>query len=384
MIINMYIKKLNNKIIMIPIKYPMTEYEVRILFNIGSNIEQAIESGYIHLFEHIVILEDMMDYLSDSVYFAEGYTDLDHMQIKFSCQNNEEIIGLLNYICKITEQIEIPNRIIKKAQEIVLTEMKKNKIRNEENKSKIKLLSEGTLDLPIGRKENIEKIDITNFLKFINEYLNCVEVGLIIFSNIDNEKIFGICKNIFGKEKVQNKTKILVEPKLSCLKNQKLVIKDNQKLNKKIFCLLVEWHKDIKNIILQQLFEVILKDFMKEKKITIGCKVITKEIMYLTITFENCIDIDWVIRNFVLSKKSIMRGKNNLKKQFSEIEKIGLNKWYILDEIYKNFLYNMPIIDIKNIPYILQIIDNLVYEDVKGYFDNLSNCSCKIIEYAGA
>ena len=83
-------------------------------------------------------------------------------------------------------------------------------------------------------------------------------------------------------------------------------------------------------------------------------------------------------------KKSIMRGKNDLKKQFSEIEKIGLNKWYILDEIYKNFLYNMPIIDIKNIPYILQIIDNLVYEDVKGYFDNLSNCSCKIIEYAGA
>lgn len=52
--------------------------------------------------------------------------------------------------------------------------MKKNKIRNEENKSKIKLLSEGKLDLPIGRKENIEKIDITNFLKFINEYLNCV------------------------------------------------------------------------------------------------------------------------------------------------------------------------------------------------------------------
>ena len=43
----------------------------------------------------------------------------------------------------------------------------------------------------------------------------------------------------------------------------------------------------------------------------------------------------------------------------------------------------MPIIDIGKIPSVLNIIDNIIYEDLKFYTKNILMSKCKIIEYIG-
>lgn len=200
MIIEVFMRKLNNKIYLIPINNIEADYEVRIIFNKGSNIECGIERGYVHFFEHVIILEDMMRCLSDSVYFAEGYTDLDHMQIKFLCQSSKQLIHLLTYINKITELIDIPDDVIRQTQDIVMREIDVKNVQNIDSKSKILFLSEGKVDLPIGKRENIVDINKTKLLEFINRYLNCVEICLVIFSDLNNIKIIDYCKNIFLKK----------------------------------------------------------------------------------------------------------------------------------------------------------------------------------------
>lgn len=122
---------------------------------------------------------------------------------------------------------------------------------------------------------------------------------------------------------------------------------------------------------------------MEERNFTIGHKVITKENIYLIVTFENDQDVEYLAKNFIFSKEIFEEKKEELKRQFLEIKKIGFNKWRILDEVYKSFLYNMPIIDIGKIPSVLNIIDNIIYEDLKFYTKNILMSKCKIIEYVG-
>lgn len=43
----------------------------------------------------------------------------------------------------------------------------------------------------------------------------------------------------------------------------------------------------------------------------------------------------------------------------------------------------MPIIDIGKIPSVLNIIDNMGYEDLRLYTKNILKSKCKIIEYVG-
>ena len=174
-----------------------------------------------------------------------------------------------------------------------------------------------------------------------------------------------------------------IEPIICNLKNQKMVIKNSQKANKKIYCFAVNWYKDIKSIMLYKLLELILKNIMEERNFTIGHKVITKENIYLIVTFENTQDVEYLAKNFIFSKEIFEEEKEELKRQFLEIKKIGFNKWRILDEVYKSFLYNMPIIDIGKIPSVLNIIDNMGYEDLRLYTKNILKSKCKIIEYVG-
>lgn len=229
----------------------------------------------------------MMRCLSDSVYFAEGYTDLDHMQIKFLCQSSKQLIHLLTYINKITELIDIPDDVIRQTQDIVMREIDVKNVQNIDSKSKILFLSEGKVDLPIGKRENIVDINKTKLLEFINRYLNCVEICLVIFSDLNNIKIIDYCKNIFLNKNVMKEKMTFIEPIICNLKNQKMVIKNSQKANKKIYCFAVNWYKDIKSIMLYKLLELILKNIMEERNFTIGHKVITKENIYLIVTFEN-------------------------------------------------------------------------------------------------